>query len=269
MARVRCLMMQRDERALLDAWLGYHGYLFGLENLTVFDNGSTDPEVVATLRRYESAGCTILWHCKTDDDFAERQRHFRSVVAGWERELSYEMAIPLECNEFVALFDVGGLSCRRDDIESYLETLSRTEERFEIGCSLAASPASSGFYGLRPSSKPVVTIGSSERSTGGPRPIELTCVIPDGARASGEMLVGFPALASLVVALGVETALFGPAGDELPGMLSHPIRKKRARSSTMFDGRRYLERNPDVAAAGWPPLKHFLLHGATERRPHL
>ena len=43
MARVRCIMMQKDESFLLEPWLLYNGYLFGFENLTVYDNGSILP----------------------------------------------------------------------------------------------------------------------------------------------------------------------------------------------------------------------------------
>ena len=32
-ARVRCVMMQRNEHLLLEAWFRYYGYLFGFENL--------------------------------------------------------------------------------------------------------------------------------------------------------------------------------------------------------------------------------------------
>ena len=48
MARVACVMMQKDEVHLLEPWLAYHGYLFGFENLYVLDNGSTRPDVLLT-----------------------------------------------------------------------------------------------------------------------------------------------------------------------------------------------------------------------------
>jgi O-antigen biosynthesis protein len=38
-------------------------------------------------------------------------------------------------------------------------------------------------------------------------------------------------------------------------------------SSAEFSGKRYLERNPDVAAAGIPPLLHYLTIGMAEGRP--
>jgi GT2 family glycosyltransferase len=37
-------------------------------------------------------------------------------------------------------------------------------------------------------------------------------------------------------------------------------------SSGLFDGRWYLERYPDVGAAKWDPLEHFIIHGAAEFR---
>ncbi|WP_158513408.1 glycosyltransferase family protein [Kozakia baliensis] len=40
---VRVVMMQRDEGALLMAWLSHYARLFSMDHLTLLDNGSTDP----------------------------------------------------------------------------------------------------------------------------------------------------------------------------------------------------------------------------------
>ena len=52
-------MMQKDEEHLLEPWLVYHGHLFGLENLSVFDHGSVSPKVRKALDRYERMGVHV------------------------------------------------------------------------------------------------------------------------------------------------------------------------------------------------------------------
>lgn len=54
MVRVACTLMQKNERALLRPWLEYHGHLFGMSNIFLFDNGSTEPNVLQLLNEYEA-----------------------------------------------------------------------------------------------------------------------------------------------------------------------------------------------------------------------
>ncbi len=69
MPRIACLMMFRDEVLLLKPWLHYHGYLFGFENLYVFDNGSRDETVLATLRQFAKIGANVDSSHQTSDGF--------------------------------------------------------------------------------------------------------------------------------------------------------------------------------------------------------
>lgn len=123
MARVRCVVMQRDEAHLLAPWLRYHSYLFGLENLTVLDNGSTDTGVLATLDRAEAAGVQVLRQFKTQGDFANKGDHVANVIRWWDHVGGYDFAFPLDCDEFVAVWKEGGPSCRRSDIHAALDNL--------------------------------------------------------------------------------------------------------------------------------------------------
>ncbi len=65
MARVRCVMMRRDEHLLLDAWFRYYVYLFRFGNLEVPDNGSTHANVIETLKIYERAGSRVFWQTRS------------------------------------------------------------------------------------------------------------------------------------------------------------------------------------------------------------
>ena len=256
-------MMQRNETALLDAWFRYHGYLFGLENLTVLDNGSTNAATVDILRRYERAGSVIAWGLKTEADFIARHRHCDDIVRGWAPD-QFEHAIGLECDEFITVFNGTGLSCRRDDIEAFLDTLDGVGGH-EVDLAFRGAPEMPGYYVVQTISRALWSSGSVSDTPR--RPTELTLVVAAGRQAAlphGGLMVGLPDLGTLADALGIEGAPFGAVGSAATA--GHRIVTGRGRAATVFDGRIYLELNPDVAAAGWPPLKHFIMHGHAERR---
>lgn len=146
MARVRCIMMQKDESLLLEPWLLYNGYLFGFENLTVYHNGSTFPEVIATLARFAAAGVTVVSKHDQPNDWVIKGDHFTSVIQSWDRNNDYDFAIPLDCDEFLALFNEDGITCRRSDIHAYLDSLIGIDGVFAIDTTTFNVPDRAGWF---------------------------------------------------------------------------------------------------------------------------
>ncbi|AOX17437.1 glycosyltransferase family protein [Kozakia baliensis] len=66
---VRVVMMQRDEGALLMAWLSHYARLFGMNHLTLLDNGSTDPLTLHLLDHAAACGATVLQEYRHSGDF--------------------------------------------------------------------------------------------------------------------------------------------------------------------------------------------------------
>lgn len=52
----------------------------------------------------------------------------------------------------------------------------------------------------------------------------------------------------------------------MPREWRHNSLRRLAKRRGLFDGEAYLARNPDVAAAGMDPLKHYIYHGCIEGR---
>lgn len=146
MARVRCLMMQRDETLLLEAWFRYYGYLFGFENLCVFDNNSTDPAVIETLKIYERAGADIHWGHNRPEDFLGRNEHFKNVIRHWDSGGHYDFVLPVDCDEFLSVFTEDGLSCSRKSIHSAFDALIGDKRAFEIKSMLFNVPSRPGYF---------------------------------------------------------------------------------------------------------------------------
>lgn len=123
MARVRCIMMQRDEHLLLDAWVRHYAYLFGFENLLIFDNGSTDPAVLDTLTQYETAGVSVLREHNRIEDFHGKNDHFRNVISNWDARGDYDFVLPLDCDEFLGVCTKTGASFSRSAIHAHFNAL--------------------------------------------------------------------------------------------------------------------------------------------------
>ena len=69
--RIALLMMQKNERLLLDPWITYHRSLVDPASIFVFDNGSTDPQTLAILEAAEASGVSV------NRSFNQHQDYFK------------------------------------------------------------------------------------------------------------------------------------------------------------------------------------------------
>ena len=298
------MTMQRDEGPLIDAWCAYHGHLFGFESLTIFDNGSVLPETVEILRRYERAGCTIAWQFRSNNDYAERQRHFEARARSDDGPAG--LAIGLDCDEWLALFGPRGLTCDRDEIMAYLDRPGwKHPGAFGIDVALLNVPTTAGYFCATSMAGRCLTTGTVADDDRAMQSTDLVVVrfrnrpfivseaaVAKGRTAplvqlaeapepktpaqcrqffAGKLLVEFAALSRLADALGIAADMLaladqsGPAADE-PIRLLMPARSDRGRTAVEFDADAYLRLNPDVAEANWPALHHFMRLGLNEGR---
>jgi hypothetical protein len=123
MPRIACLMMLRDEFLLLKPWLLYHAYLFGLENLYVYDNGSRDESVLAILRSFAAAGVNVDFSHPTMADFSKKGEIIGNRIKEFKNAGSYDMALALDCDEFVALAGAAGPCISRTEILAEIERI--------------------------------------------------------------------------------------------------------------------------------------------------
>lgn len=95
----RVVLLTRDEYDLLDDWVAHHAALFGLRNIVIIDNGSTDPRVLRTYDRLRSAGVTVRVDASP---FAQATqfmtRHMAELAAAPDAP---EFLLPLETDEFM------------------------------------------------------------------------------------------------------------------------------------------------------------------------
>ena len=146
MARVRCIMMQKDEGQLLDSWLKYYGYLFGFECLEVLDNGSRDPLTCFILAQFEAAGVRVHRQHVGNAAFEQKGAIVHGVINEWDRTLEYDFALPCDCDEFLALFTRGGLECSREAIHAGLDALIECDQVLGIRTSLFNVPSQPDWF---------------------------------------------------------------------------------------------------------------------------
>nr|WP_321983184.1 glycosyltransferase family 2 protein [uncultured Lichenicoccus sp.] len=137
MAKVACMVMLKNERTLTSLFIGYHADLFRAENMFVFDNGSTDPEVLAALERLEARGGHVERGFDSPGDFRRKGTVLGDLIKRLDRESDYDFYIPLDCDEFVAMRSGDGFTAEPDRIHAYLDALRDRRDILHVTLNLS------------------------------------------------------------------------------------------------------------------------------------
>ncbi|EHH68693.1 glycosyltransferase family protein [Gluconobacter morbifer] len=143
---IRCVMMQRNEGDKFARWLSHYAGLFGFENLTILDNGSTDPFTLALLAQAERQGSTIRREFSSNGDFANRGHHVANIIREWDANSEYDFALPVTCHELLAVCTDRGLSLATSDIHAEFESLLNEQSALRLEFSLFNVPGKPGWY---------------------------------------------------------------------------------------------------------------------------
>ncbi|NHO33710.1 glycosyltransferase family 2 protein [Acetobacter fallax] len=331
MARVRCVMMQKDENLLLNAWFRYYGYLFGFENLVVLDNGSRDPSVLETLRMYERAGADIRHEHNRIEDFQTKGTHVRNIIAEWDLCGGYDFALPVDCDEFLAVYTPDGLSCSRTAVHRHFDALTGIKQAFRFRVNLMNVPGRPGCFQPNHYQKTFLAAGTgteqvdrgfhaiTSSAEGGWTDTNFTFLHmhnkpfadllrharnklansvplddPEALRAHkglGSHLIPYffmteqdyherftsgvflriPGFVNHMRALGFSDDYLGTQAPLEPSNPTDAVQILGLKADEFehivpFDGEAYRRLNPDVAAAGFAPLRHYVEYGMQEGR---
>jgi hypothetical protein len=156
--KIACLTMQKNEDLLLEPWIRYHAHLFGMENVFVFDNGSTSETVRVKLAEFEKLGLHVNREYNTAADFDRKGEIVGRTIGAFREAERYDAVFPLDCDEFVAVDCDSGISCRREDILSYLGTLEGSAAISRISYCLDNRPGFADLFRLVPFEKALVPV---------------------------------------------------------------------------------------------------------------
>jgi hypothetical protein len=101
--------MQKDEEDILQDWIIYHAYLFGLNNLHIIDNHSGQPSK-KILEYYRLQGLNVY----TRSDYTKKGDYICELIKANSDHC--DLAIPLDLDEFI-----GGLSLKMKSEEQLIE----------------------------------------------------------------------------------------------------------------------------------------------------
>jgi hypothetical protein len=151
--KIACVMMQKNESILLEAWIRYHAELVGKENLFIFDNGSTISSVIQVLKEAESEGVEVFWDYSRVSHYLEKGHLIAEFIQRLDREESFDFYFPLDCDEFIACQTDSGPSCCRKDVEESLRAFKESADVLIIQHKYWNNPCRKNFYSVSTSSR--------------------------------------------------------------------------------------------------------------------
>lgn len=165
MARVACTVMLKDEVTLTAPFLDYHAALFGAANVYVVDNGTTEPEVLAVLERFERAGGHVDRSFPMKEDYLRKGEIVSDLVKRLDAKADYDLYLLLDCDEFVVVRDGSGFSCDPADIHRILDSMVGGSRIFRVGVNLSNIPGRQGAFQVAEYAKTIFprnTLGATD-----------------------------------------------------------------------------------------------------------
>jgi len=132
-SRVACMIMQKNESDLLPSWIAYHSNLFGLENIYLWDNGSTDPNVIAFLKQQAKLGLNVYWSAQSGIDFRRKGVLIGERIRDLQTTDRYDFFIPIDCDEFLALDTPDGPTTDALKISNMLDSYKVDQQQNLLG----------------------------------------------------------------------------------------------------------------------------------------
>jgi hypothetical protein len=138
--RIALIMMQKNETLLLDPWLRYHEAMISAQSIFIFDNGSSDPHTLATLKAAECRGVTVSRKYNQLQDYPASGIIAAELINYLDRENPHDFYFPIDCDEFLACKVNGQISCSRDDLDRSLIDFIDNEKVLTIPRKYVNSP---------------------------------------------------------------------------------------------------------------------------------
>ena len=144
--KIAIIMMQKDEISLLPLFLRYHESLFGASSLFIFDNGSTNPEVISELKAAEKRGVRIDWGHRGPKNFDNKGNLIAELIKNLDQTDPHDFYFPLDCDEFIACLTPEGVSTNRREIDWALTPFMGSPSTLRISHKYWANPLHRNHY---------------------------------------------------------------------------------------------------------------------------
>jgi len=109
-------------------------------SIYIFDNGSTEPQVLAILAQAEIQGIQVIRRHAQPSDYFDCGTIFAKLIRQLDKDDPHDFYFPMDCDEFIACNKDGKISCHINDIEVSLKTLLGSKKVLTIPHKLCNSP---------------------------------------------------------------------------------------------------------------------------------
>jgi hypothetical protein len=148
---IAILMMQKNEDELLNKWVSYHSYLVGSSNLFIYDNGSTNKQVIDQLKDYEKKEVNVFWDNNKKTDYEQRGTVFYEKIKELDKEGIYDFYMLVDCDEFLGVVDEeGNISCEPLSLQYSLLNYQNSNELLMIDSQYYNSSISPLWFNKQP-----------------------------------------------------------------------------------------------------------------------
>ena len=113
---IKIFTMVKDEQDIIEEWLIYHGSLFGYENIYIIDNFSEDQTYEILLKYQENKGINL----SREKDYLLKSNYVSKLIENME---DYDIAYPLDADEFITYFDKEKNVINPNKVLSYIDSL--------------------------------------------------------------------------------------------------------------------------------------------------
>ena len=118
--KIKLFTMVKNEEDIIEYWIQYHGEIFGYNNLYIVDNESTDG-TYEKIQKYSRYGI----HISVESDYSKKGEIMTELINNIG---SYDIAFPLDIDEFVIYYDKDNKQLCPNKTVSYLKTLVNSEK---------------------------------------------------------------------------------------------------------------------------------------------
>ena len=115
----------KDEYDLIDDFINYYSYLFGINNIYIIDNNSTHPHVLNVYEKFKKQGGNLSYCNDYSKQGEETTKVFNSV------KHKYDYLIGIDIDEFICLKTSNDLY-NIDELKNYFDNLPKDTEKFEV-----------------------------------------------------------------------------------------------------------------------------------------
>jgi len=142
------VLMQKDEGALLQAWIDHHLAITSAELIHIFDNGSTCPRTHKILKEANQRGIHVSLEFNRRSDFLRKGEIVCQAIQSIQANSEGTFVIPLDCDEFLGLHNEDDIEVKFDkySIIKYLLKIDEHKGYFRIKQHYFNSPHEADLY---------------------------------------------------------------------------------------------------------------------------